>query len=425
MTSIRHTRTLFEYDGHQLFEARDDEGAQFLALMIGHVEGRNRHLVVEVTPDRLEELKAGLLDLKEVIAAAGSERWFVVWSSDLTSPLVLEPMSGPIPSAHLPEAGFRLSGSVTEKDHSPPANAVEARERLVEALNLDLVGPWAGHRYAAERLRGWTRPSNWYLTGFLIPANAPPEAQADRDEDDDLSTVPEDSGLAEESAEERKTAKKGFFPSSIGLSFLADAGTEQISVQARWGDYERREVADGKEGGKVDVWERQPQEHTVAIALRPGMRDVPSSGGMKLSVAVREVDGRGHAGQWGRNPSRSSSLTSGSPMTRILTARMRFRHSSRSTRIVLSCQGPTFAAHMRATGTNRWLTCTTPTRPSTRRGTGSLRTGILWTAHVAYFVPRGFQKPRSRERRRFRCVGRRPQWRNWASWTMAKQRRRH
>ena len=33
MTSIRHTRTLFEYDGPQLFEARDDEGAQFLARL--------------------------------------------------------------------------------------------------------------------------------------------------------------------------------------------------------------------------------------------------------------------------------------------------------------------------------------------------------------------------------------------------------
>ena len=263
--------------------------------MIEQVEGRDRHLVVEVAHDRLEELKAGLLDLKEVIAAAGSERWYTVWSSDLSSPLVLEPMSGPIPQEHLPEAGFRLSGWVAEDDVSPPANAAEARERLVDAVNLDLVGPWAGHRYAGERLRGWTRPSNWYLAGFLIPANAPPEAQADRDEDDDLSTVPEDSGLAEESAEERKTAKKGFFPSSIGLSFLADAGTEELSVLARWGDYERREVADGKEGGTVDVWERQPQEHTVAIALRPGLRDVPSSGGMKLSVAVREVDGRGHA----------------------------------------------------------------------------------------------------------------------------------
>jgi hypothetical protein len=43
---------------------------------------------------------------------------------------------------------------------------------------------------------------------------------ADADEDDDLGAIPETAGLAEESNEERKAAKKGFFPSSMGLSFL-------------------------------------------------------------------------------------------------------------------------------------------------------------------------------------------------------------
>ena len=204
--------------------------------------------------------------------------------------------SAPIPPEHLPDEGFQPGGSEAEEEAaSPPADSVEARERLVQAVNLDLVGPWAGHRYATERLRGWTRPSNWYLTGFLIPASTPSGAQADRDEDDDLNTVPAQSGLAEESAEESKTAKKGFFPSSIGLSFLADRETKEVAVLARWGDYERREVDDG-EGGTVDVWQRQPQEQTVPVALdRPRDYAVRTSRGLKLSVAVREVDGRGHS----------------------------------------------------------------------------------------------------------------------------------
>jgi hypothetical protein len=56
-------------------------------------------------------------------------------------------------------------------DTTRPTSA-EVRERLVQALKLDLVGPWAGHALADERLPGWVRPSNWYLTGFLIPADA-------------------------------------------------------------------------------------------------------------------------------------------------------------------------------------------------------------------------------------------------------------
>ena len=93
------------------------------------------------------------------------------------------------------------------------------RERLVEALKLDLVGPWAGHALADERLPGWVRPSNWYLTGFLIPSGTPPEKSADADEDDDLARFP-NRRAGRGVDEERKAAKKGFFPSSMGLSFL-------------------------------------------------------------------------------------------------------------------------------------------------------------------------------------------------------------
>ena len=47
------------------------------------------------------------------------------------------------------------------------------REELVGALRLYLIGPGAGHALARERLPGWVRPSNWYLTGFLVPRGAP------------------------------------------------------------------------------------------------------------------------------------------------------------------------------------------------------------------------------------------------------------
>jgi len=104
-------------------------------------------------------------------------------------------------------------------DAAPPATSLEVRERLVEALRIDLVGPGAGHALAEERLPGWVRPSTWYLTGFLVPAGTPPEKRADADEDEEFELVPESAGLAEESKEERRAAKKAFFPSSMGLSF--------------------------------------------------------------------------------------------------------------------------------------------------------------------------------------------------------------
>src|SRR5713101_5470979 len=143
----------------------------------------------------------------------------------------------------------------TRAEATAPANSLEVRAKLVEALELDLVGPWAGHALTEERLPGRVRPSNWYLTGFLIPSGSPPEKSADADEDDDLGEIPESAGLAEESNEERKAAKKGFFPSSMGLSFLVPKEARTIGVIVRWGDYAPAEIQ-GADGKPIAVWQR-------------------------------------------------------------------------------------------------------------------------------------------------------------------------
>src|SRR3954452_11932980 len=122
--------------------------------------------------------------------------------------------------------------------------SVDVRGRIIDALRLDLVGPWPGHSFADERLPGWIRPSNWYLTGFLIPSGAPPEQSADADEEDELGAIPESEGNAEESNEDRKAAKKAFFPSSMGLSFLISADTSALSVDVSWGDYTQELLED-------------------------------------------------------------------------------------------------------------------------------------------------------------------------------------
>jgi hypothetical protein len=180
----------------------------------------------------------------------------------------------------------------TRTEGTVPANSLEVRATLVEALKLDLVGPWAGHALAEERLPGRVRPSNWYLTGFLIPSGTPPEKSADADEDDDLGEIPESAGLAEESNEERKAAKKGFFPSSMGLSFLVPKEARALTVTVRWGDYAQGEI-EGGDGKPVSVWQRQPREATVPVALTgavdPVVHDVPASGGLQLHVVERLI----------------------------------------------------------------------------------------------------------------------------------------
>ena len=185
---------------------------------------------------------------------------------------------------------------VPPNDRNAPATSLEVRKRLVEALNLDLIGPGAGHALASERLPGWVRPSNWYLTGFLIPAGAPPEQSGDADEDDDLDEMPDAAGLAEESTEERKSAKKGFFPSSMGLSFLVPEDSEAVAVMVRWADYEPvpTEDADGK---TTSVWQRQQNERSVSVSVgRADHYPVADSDGLWLHAEVRPIDTAGIAG---------------------------------------------------------------------------------------------------------------------------------
>jgi hypothetical protein len=174
---------------------------------------------------------------------------------------------------------------------SPDAASItspEVRARLVEALKLDLIGPWAGHQLADERLPGHIRPSNWYLAGFLIPSATPAEGSSDPDEDEDLDEIPEAGGLPEESSEERRAAKKAFFPSSMGLSFLVPGGVSELDVMLHWGDYEPAEIeVDGEK--TVSVWQRHPREVPVRVPVPESEAavTVPNSDGLELHISAR------------------------------------------------------------------------------------------------------------------------------------------
>ena len=224
-----------------------------------------------------------------------------------------------------------------------PAESAEVREALARALRLDLIGPWAGHPLVDERLPGWVRPSNWYLTGFLVPRGAPVEQRGDADVDDEPE-VAEQAGLGDDSTEDRRAAKKGFFPSSMGLSFLVGEGIDALEVLVRWGDYRRLEVESGDpgrdqtaQGGDAGVehasasedgtggeshddekagagldgtnrsqvrswWQRTPREESVPVTVPattgdPRPHPVLHSNGLMLHVVARPVDAASFSGR--------------------------------------------------------------------------------------------------------------------------------
>ena len=175
---------------------------------------------------------------------------------------------------------------------APPADSVAVRTRIVDALKLDLVGPGEGHGLADEQLPMRERPSNWYVAGFLIPTDAPPDKRSDADEDDDLDAVPETAGLAEESNDERKAARKAFFPSSMGLTFLVPKACRALRVTVRWGDYAPADVEDAA-GNRTTVWQRIPRAVPMSIPLAGAADSEPhavdDSDGLKLNVVERPI----------------------------------------------------------------------------------------------------------------------------------------
>ena len=197
----------------------------------------------------------------------------------------------------------------TATDQNVPTTPLAVRDRLVEALELDLVGPVPGHALAEERLPGWERPSNWYLTGFLIPVRSADEEAGDVDSDEEVDE-PQEDDPSDDGAEDRTAAKRQYFPSSLGLSTLVAAGVTAISVTVRWGDYTVGEEA-AEEDGESDsesrrrprrVWQRAPQERTVEVPLSgissiPRVIPVPESNGLELHILERPLPATGIDGR--------------------------------------------------------------------------------------------------------------------------------
>jgi hypothetical protein len=194
------------------------------------------------------------------------------------------------------------------------SESAEVRRRILDALCLDLVGPRPdepGHdAYAKEILP--VAPSKWYLTGFLVPHEAPPEQRSDDDGDDSLDQAERPIEGDDDNAPEATSARKAFFPSSMGLSVLVSQDTAELQVRIAWADYApliddgndeakgNPDDEDGDEGNNDDQptrprgWRRLPREAEVVVALREGEStptEVPGGDGLQVVVSVRPVGG--------------------------------------------------------------------------------------------------------------------------------------
>lgn len=166
--------------------------------------------------------------------------------------------------------------------------SAQVRTELVRALKLDLVGPGITLGEAQEALP--QPPSRWYLTGYLVPREAPME-QAVLLEADDEMDAPGEEGLDDDATPERGGGSKDRrLPSSIGISFLVPGEAKKLEVTIRWGNYK----LSGELNTPSEAWHRTPCEETVSLALKGSIpqtvyTDIPNSGKLRLALTVQPV----------------------------------------------------------------------------------------------------------------------------------------
>jgi hypothetical protein len=183
--------------------------------------------------------------------------------------------------------------------------SAEVRQKLVEALSIDLVGPSSDSTqdYQTEILP--QAPSKWYLTGFLVPYEASVQDRSSDTADDAFELEASSPKATDDDASpETASARKAPFPSSIGLSFLVSKTTTNLEIEIYWGDYHPLKP-DGKIENKdktervprtaSERWQRHPQHQRLSITLtkspQPTIVDIPGSNGLKLSITDRPVQG--------------------------------------------------------------------------------------------------------------------------------------
>jgi hypothetical protein len=162
--------------------------------------------------------------------------------------------------------------------------SADVRSKLVESLELDLVGPRPGLGDADEILP--QSPSRWYLTGFLVPIDAASSQKVDEEATEELESA-ESGGVDDDEPPERGSARNRVFASSMGLSVLVGAGAKALDVTVTWGDYQPR--------SNPESWARVPRQHRLTLNLpartaKPRETAVPDSQGLKVSLLVRPVE---------------------------------------------------------------------------------------------------------------------------------------
>lgn len=176
--------------------------------------------------------------------------------------------------------------------------SADVRKHLVNALNADLVGPFDSTGHETFNVA----PSRIYLTGFLAPKEGRESEEVQQDgELEGGDDTPSDDAQSSDPQSKRR----GFWPASIGMSFLLEPGspTDSLSICVRFADYvpikSAPTVISDDLGDRTEKQEthwtripRFPEILTIPLdsrILAEGV-EIPNTQGLKIKGIVRTAD---------------------------------------------------------------------------------------------------------------------------------------
>jgi hypothetical protein len=142
----------------------------------------------------------------------------------------------------------------------------EIRQKLIEALRTDLIGPRKGADEVLEE-----SPELSYLTGALHTIDVKDAIEFDEQEDIELESGDSDS-LGDEDNEDKYSAKFKQ-QSSFGLSFYLEQSVQSFDALLEWGDYVQDKQEYEDRNGKTrsrKVFTRLPRTKKITVSFEDG-----------------------------------------------------------------------------------------------------------------------------------------------------------
>lgn len=140
----------------------------------------------------------------------------------------------------------------------------EVRQKIVDAIRTDLIGPMKPDEVLDEN------PRYAYLVGMLdVQSDENSSTASEQEIDTDIAHENSEDFTAGEDDDNEPISTTHFqLPSSIGISFYIQNDTKEINLDISWGDYVKSSKKyideDGKEHSRA-IYTRQPMRETLHI----------------------------------------------------------------------------------------------------------------------------------------------------------------